>query len=541
MRPLELLLLAMNAVSLLALAWGRAPRGLRYLPTVAAGLTLADLLLAGFYPLMTPLYLAGGLLFLLTCGRLRDGSRSAKVRRALRIAGSALGLLALSLATLITSAIPNYAGRGWAEGFAALHAELRRSYAFGDWKGIDWDGLYAEVAPQVAAAETAGDHQAYARALRAYAFALPDGHVGLIGSDHAARAAAIGGGYGFALIGLDDGRPIAHVILPDGPAERAGMRWGAEILAWNDRPVASALADVPTLWADIPPATAEGRRLAQQRLLTRAPVGAQASVTFRNPGGQPTTALLTAIDDQRAGLEAARLTPPAGPLDPPVQAHVLPGGQGYLRITSIGPTLGGLDFRGLVREAVADFVAKDVPAVIIDVRGNGGGADDLAAYVVGFFADERSVYEAITGYNPATGQYELEGTLSVEPQTPHYAGPVIVLVDGETRSSGEGIPMAIQRLPQGCVVGTSGTHGSFGMANGLAQLPGGYLFLFPRGQSLDARGRIQIDSDRELRGGVVPDIRVPLTAQTVRAMYAEGRDVALELAVRAALEEPVAP
>lgn len=103
MRPLELLLLAMNAVSLLALAWGRAPRGLGYLPTVVAGLTLADLLLAGFCPLMTPLYLTGGLLFLLTRGRLRELRRPARVRRALRTAGGALGLLALSLATVITA------------------------------------------------------------------------------------------------------------------------------------------------------------------------------------------------------------------------------------------------------------------------------------------------------------------------------------------------------------------------------------------------------------------------------------------------------
>lgn len=175
----------------------------------------------------------------------------------------------------------------------------------------------------------------------------------------------------------------------------------------------------------------------------------------------------------------------------------------------------------------------DVPAVIIDVRGNAGGADDLAAYVVGFFASERTVYEGITGYDPATGRYELQHTLYIERQEPHYAGPVLVLVDGETRSSGEGIPMAIQRLPQGRVVGIFGTHGSFGMVNGLAQLPGGYLFVYPRGQSLDARGQIQLDSDRELRGGVLPDLRVPLTAQTVRAMYGEGLDIVLELAVQA--------
>jgi hypothetical protein len=342
MRAIELPLLALDGLTLLGLAWGRAPRWLRYLPAVAGALTLAHLLIAGFYPLKVPLYLAGGLLALVTRGQL-PVRRPGRLRRLGVVAGSGLGLIALALATAVTASIPNYAGLGWSAGFAELHAEVRRSYAFGAWKGIDWDALYAEVAPQIADAEDAGDRQAYARALRAYAFALPDGHVGLIGADHGARAAAIGGSYGFALIELDDGRHIANVVVPDGPAARAGVRWGAEILSWGDRPIAVALAEVPTLWADIPPATVEGRRVAQQRLLTRAPVSTQVNMTFRNPGG--------------------------------------------------------------------------------------------------------------------------------------------------------------------------------------------YLFVYPRGQSLDAHGRIQIDSDCGLRGGVTPDIRVPLTEQSVRAMYTEGRDLALELAV----------
>ena len=48
---------------------------------------------------------------------------------------------------------------------------------------------------------------------------------------------------------------------------------------------------------------------------------------------------------------------------------------------------------------------------------------------------------------------------------------------------------------------------------------------------------IQVDSDHTLQGGVQPDVRVPLTEESARAMYIEGRDVVLEFAERFLQEE----
>jgi carboxyl-terminal processing protease len=64
-------------------------------------------------------------------------------------------------------------------------------------------------------------------------------------------------------------------------------------------------------------------------------------------------------------------------------------------------------------------------------------------------------------------------------------------------------------------------------------MPAGLTVSYPGGHSLDVKGVVQLDSDWSLEGGVTPDIRVPLTAESVRAQFKDGRDVVLESAVRA--------
>jgi carboxyl-terminal processing protease len=51
-------------------------------------------------------------------------------------------------------------------------------------------------------------------------------------------------------------------------------------------------------------------------------------------------------------------------------------------------------------------------------------------------------------------------------------------------------------------------------------------------QSLDASDQIQVDSDASGRGGVLPDMRVPVTEEIVRAALVEGPDVVLDMALQ---------
>src|SRR5258706_9225662 len=102
-------------------------------------------------------------------------------------------------------------------------------YPFTRWKGIDWAVLHAEIAPQVAAAQASKDERAWYRSLRELAWSVPDGHVGIEGDDRGLRHDEVGGGFGFQIVQLDDGRVLAKRVTPGGAATSAGMDLAAEI------------------------------------------------------------------------------------------------------------------------------------------------------------------------------------------------------------------------------------------------------------------------------------------------------------------------
>jgi carboxyl-terminal processing protease len=302
-----------------------------------------------------------------------------------------------------------------------------------------------------------------------------------------------------------------------------------------------------------PSATQEGRRLFQQALLTRAPVGTEITVTFQNPGQEePQTVTLTAVDDgleplyQSLGWSAsAALREGMGEeadmseIYKPPEWRILPEGYGYIQVYHIRPQEGDPDFVAIVDQAMAEFVAQDVPGVIIDVRGNPGGRDAFVPAMMGYFFTEPDFYEYQYVDNWPTNLSFLDFSVGIglEPKEPHYGGPVAVLIDAHTVSSGEGFPLLAQRLPQGHVVGVYGTQGSFGMCCGTIHLPGDSELLYAIGQSHDAHHQVQVEGDQNLQGGVVPDVRVPLTRDTVYAMFVEGEDVVLQRAMEA-LEGP---
>ena len=181
------------------------------------------------------------------------------------------------------------------------------------------------------------------------------------------------------------------------------------------------------------------------------------------------------------------------------------------------------------REAIRSFVASDGQGLIVDIRGNNGGQDELAADICGFFFTGEEFYESLEMYDKRDGTFVNLGELTITPKEPYFGGPVVALINPGTKSSGEGIAYFLSQAPQGRTVGFHGTNGSFGLAGGEIIMPGGYTIKYPYGPSLDQQGRVQIDS-RFGEGGVTPDLRVPKNVQNVLA-FAEGFDVELEYAI----------
>lgn len=460
-------------------------------------------------------------------------------------------------------------GLGWSAAFSRLCGLLAREYPFGAWKGIDWTAIERELGPRVADAEARHDRRAWYRALRELVWSLRDGHAHLLGDDGGLERAEVGGSFGLEVVELEDGRVLAGRIAAGGPAARAGLRCGAEIVRWNGVAAARALAAVPVLWSERPPATREGARLEQARLLGRAPVGTRATISFRSAAAVETRELvavavprdrppcLRAADlllgrtletrtlaaeaaDGAGGAGAARATGGAAAAGAPAAPEV-----GYVRIRFELPTLRTPFPEHTLRRTLARFAADRLPGVIVDVRGNCGGLDAMVPPLVAPLLREALFYEMPGIYRREGGQDlprvdrsagkfapDPRQAITVLPRPPLYRGRIAVLVDGDTVSAGEAVPLLLKGLPGVAVIGLHATHGSFGIGLKSVRMPGGLEVIFPHAQSLDAEGKVEVDADAAGRGGVEPDLRVPLTAAAVERWYGRGEDVVLEEGVR---------
>jgi carboxyl-terminal processing protease len=462
--------------------------------------------------------------------------------------------LLLIIFILLSHSVPgvghgDFRNLSFTEAFDSLYNNFSICYPFTEWKAIDWQGLYDEYAPQIANAQSQNDTNAYKLVIRRFIHTFPDGHVRVSGGFQDIFIEEIGGGIGLTLVQLEGGSIVVNRVLSGSPAEQEGFEVGATIINWNGSPIIESLMNTDLIWEGKPPATNEVTRLAQLRRLVRMAVGSQTEITFTNPGQNTVTKTITAVDD---GMETWNLTNYSrfgtngsfnltiDDILNPVQYNILQSGYGYLKsrilveFDSQGNILPTYDnIYNSIKDAIDNFNTAQVTGVIIDIRDNPGGFDMLAALFGSFFYDHTELYEHASFYNPQTGEFEVIGsfTIFLEPQTSYYGEPVVCLVNAGTASSGEGVPMAVQKLSQGYVLGLYRTSGSFGLTSGETLMPGGLAINYPLGRSLDENYNIQLDSDTTKNGGVIPDIRVLLTLEKMNAMYVDSVDVELNSAI----------
>lgn len=445
---------------------------------------------------------------------------------------------------------PDLRNLSWSDAFRETCAYVKERYAFTEWRGVDWDALYSAYAPKIAEAEENEDNAAYYRTLREFVYAIPDGHVLVLSpDDFGAKHADIGGGYGLGVARLDTGEVIVTYVANGSDAERAGIRFGDEVVSWNGRPIGEAIDATPIIWTPIKPSTAEGILLHKQRFLTRAPVGTPAEIGIAGPfrtvnltatdDGYETLArtsifLGREVNDGAAGSSAELRAMIANET---VTTRTLPGGIAYIAVYEES-----YDVYQPFKAAVKDAIADGASGIVVDLRFNRGGDDNLAAAYAGWFVDQPVFYEYATDYDPGTGEQAVLGESWTQPRPDRYEGPVALLVSPYTISSGEGLPKVFAESGTGAIVSWYGTNGAFGMESLGPTLPPGIMTAFPTGASLDENGRIQVDSNASLAGGVAPTVRVPLDRDTLARAMA-GEDVQLSYAVewiRAQAEETTA-
>lgn len=389
------------------------------------------------------------------------------------------------------------------EALVAALDRIEDTYAFTDHKQLDWRAIRGEVL----ARPTLDD------SVREIVAQLPDAHVRLANEDpSAALCATARASFGAQLSDVEDGRVL--VVASEG-----GLSVGDEVLAVDGVPIEDARAEVPFRCFPFGAATHARRADVELRVLARGPVdGVRRWSVLR--GGVVHEVETVAVEDTNDVQQAFRVPSP----EVHVEHRRLPDGLGYIALRWEETYLTEVRFQRALRAVL------DSDGLVLDLRNNDGGMERTAANVAGYFTQERAFYETVTFLDNRSGEQRVMSEVWTEPQELFYGRPVVVLVDGDTVSSGEGLAMLLARLPTVTVLGFEGTAASFGSTGSTVLFAGGWRLEYPGGRSLDVEGRIQLDSDASLEGGVVPDVVVPWTPEN-RIRYAAGEDVVLEHAV----------
>jgi C-terminal processing protease CtpA/Prc len=102
---------------------------------------------------------------------------------------------------------------------------------------------------------------------------------------------------------------------------------------------------------------------------------------------------------------------------------LLPENIGYVKIRAEAPTLPQLLPDKVMKHAVAEFLRAGAKGVVIDVRGNPGGADKLVPRMMGFFVNARPLYNHTTYYNEATSRFERQDVLTLWNEPGNHTSP----------------------------------------------------------------------------------------------------------------------
>jgi C-terminal processing protease CtpA/Prc len=426
-----------------------------------------------------------------------------------------------------STALDDFSQLSYTEAFDKMLEKFTNEYAFTEYKGIDWAAKGEEFRPRFEEAEANQDPHQYALALRDFLWSIPDAHVGfdqsLLNNDFAIETE---GGLGFAIRETDDGTIIANFVLNGGPAEQAGMKWGAEIIALDGRPIDEVVeANVP--WSS-PFSNPIIKRLQQLRYATRFPMDkGQVEVTFQNPGESERTATLEVVNERQSfSFGSFFFGQPETVL--PVEYEVLPSGYGYLKVNSFSDNE-VLSIQVWER-AIQYFNENEIPGVIIDMRVNGGGSGWLADQMAAYFFDEEIIVGNTARYSKDTGEFYMDpgDEARMIPPRPElqYHGPVAVLVGPACASACEFFSYDLTINDRALIVGQYPTDGAGGSVEQFL-MPEGIFTQLTIGRAVDAEGNIHLEGK-----GVTPTVKVPVTAETLQRQ-ANGEDVILEAAEEA--------
>ena len=256
------------------------------------------------------------------------------------------------------------------------------------------------------------------------------------------------GGIGMLLEEVQGGVGVARVF-PHTPAEEAGVREGDRIVAIGD-------------------SSTRGWGISRVSEALRGQPGSGVAVTFMRPGvAEPIRSRFT-----------RRI----------VRIHAVPysmiveGGIGYIPLQTFNENAAGE-----VRDAVEQLRRSGARALVLDLRGNGGGIVEQSLSVASLFLRQGQEIVRVRGRD------EREEVARSEEPPAEASMPLVVLTDESSASASEIVAGALQDHDRALVVG--GTTFGKGLVQSVFPLDGGYALKLTTGKWYTPSGR-SIHRDR---------------------------------------------
>lgn len=275
--------------------------------------------------------------------------------------------------------------------------------------------------------------------------------------------------------------PTVQQVVPGGPAANAGVRTGEHILA---------LADAAGTWTGT-----AGLRLDTVVQAMRGEAGSSLQLRLRSPAGA-----VRQVTVVRAALEPAQLAA-AGSIETVGERRIgviaLPGFYADFEAARRGDP----DARTAaadVAKLLGEFEAQGVHGVLLDLRGNGGGALRQGVDVAALFL----------GRQPVVQVRETGGRVNVEvgASGPRWGGPLAVLVDRDSAAAAEIVAAALQDHGRARVLGER----SFGRGTVQQLVDLGRASAEPRGYlKFTVADFFRVDGRAVDGVGVQPDVALP--------------------------------
>jgi len=277
-------------------------------------------------------------------------------------------------------------------------------------------------------------------------------------------------------VSMKNGLPTVVTAMEDTPAARAGILSGDQILRING-------------------ISTEKMDLQDAINILRGPAGAKVTLTLLRPATKEIRDYaLQRAEIKIQSVKGARL------LDPELTG---PFRIGYVRLIQFNePTAEELS------RALDDLQKQGMQALILDLRNNPGGLLNSAVDVCAQFLPPNTKVVSTQG-RVASQQHEYS-TSGIRKERPNF--PMVLLINEGSASGAEIVAGALKDLHRAVLVGET-TFGK-GSVQNVMQLPDGSAVRF-------TTAKYYTPSRQVIHGnGVTPNIRVAMTAEQERALFA---------------------